>query len=233
MSVAYLKALSEVDKVTIMRRNAAFASCLREYGSQDYEGVIHAIIVRFIQPGVPEEINIDSATREKILAAHREGICDTETFSRAQQQCYDLMLTNSLPRFLKHVSKNVGADEIAVRMAGAICFGIVTVGLIVTGFVLPHYPRGARWAVLFPAAMTLLLGQATFSGFCPVYGFVRQARMVGRGFPGFEKPGCRTCIEEKAIRSAHLHRALLATTLAALFGILVAAITFAIPFTRR
>jgi hypothetical protein len=65
-SVEYLKALSQVDKVTIMRRSAAFATCVREYGSQDYEGVIHAIVVRFIQPGVPEEINLDSVTREKV-----------------------------------------------------------------------------------------------------------------------------------------------------------------------
>jgi hypothetical protein len=103
-----------------------------------------------------------------------------------------MMLTNSLPRFLAHVGRNMGTDEIAVRMTGAIFFGLIAVALIVISFVVPRYPRGARWAVIFPASMALLLSRATFSGFCPVYGFVRRARLVGGGFPGFKKPGCTT-----------------------------------------
>ncbi|XP_026159110.1 regulator of G-protein signaling 5 [Mastacembelus armatus] len=58
-----------------------------------------SIYSQFINPDAPQEVNLDSETREALLNV-MDSPC-ANTFNKAQQRIYSLMAKDSFPRFLR------------------------------------------------------------------------------------------------------------------------------------
>ncbi|XP_026787713.2 regulator of G-protein signaling 4 isoform X1 [Pangasianodon hypophthalmus] len=58
-----------------------------------------SIYMQFINPDAPQEVNLDSETREALM--DRMDTPTAETFAEAQQRIFTLMAKDSFPRFLR------------------------------------------------------------------------------------------------------------------------------------
>lgn len=145
---------------------------------------IGEIIDRFIRPGAPEEINVRSGAREEvsilsvgylclslrwcisfrqIMSAYRNGTCTADTLLSAQRHCYDLMLLNSLPRFLGSatVAKNIARPQIHARAILGGFMALASIAIIICSFTVPSFSRNMRWLLSFPASFAYVCVSVT------------------------------------------------------------------------
>jgi len=114
-----------------------------------------------------QSINIEHKTREAILSTVDNGLDDFSAFYHAQKEIYQLMLTDSFPRFKREaLSMNADKNVQMVHLMVAAVFLVAFLALFLA-LVCSSVTRWARIAV-FPLLGFLLLLSYTSSsgGFC-------------------------------------------------------------------
>jgi hypothetical protein len=111
---------------------------------------IHDIVSTYITSGSPREINISSQVRHQILTDAVSMSPAHDLFRTAEIHIADLMKLDSLPRFVKHATVNIGAHEKQFRLFLSIIIALVNVAVKLCLVFTPSLPQWTNFPIMFP-----------------------------------------------------------------------------------
>jgi hypothetical protein len=118
---------------------------------------VRDIVSTYIASGSPREINISSQVKHRILTDAVSVPPANDLFCVAEIHIADLMKLDSLPRFMKHATVNIGSNEKQFRLFLSTALALLNIAVKLYLVFTPSVPQWTNLPIMFPLSSYFFL----------------------------------------------------------------------------